>query len=220
MSFNNIIKFSVPVSLAVALAWPVAALSEYVESGFLEDYSILKTDLERPQVSLYIADGANLDDYDKILVEDISIFMHPESEYTGISPRKLSAVTDEFESHLLKNLEKKREIVSEITPDDKVVVLRMAISNVYAKRPKIKILNFTPIGVVKTGAQKAAGRDYALKTAAFEAEMIDGHTGETLAALVALGLGDSLAKVKTGERKWSDIQEYLRGYAETLSNRF
>ena len=112
------------------------------------------------------------------------------------------------------------EQVDEVIPGDKTLVFRLAISNVYAKRPDRKLLHYTPVGVIGTGAKKAAGRDYALSTAAFEGELIEGETGQTVAALVATNLGESLAKDGSGDRKWSDIQEYLRDYANTLRDRF
>jgi len=111
-------------------------------------------------------------------------------------------------------------MVNEIVAGEKTLVLRIAVSNVYAKRPKRKVYNFLPIGLVATGAKKAAGTDYVLSTAVLEAEAIDGQTGEVIGAMVALQLGETLANAKTGERKWKDIQAYLRGFADTLRDRF
>ena len=194
--------------------------SDFVESGFLKDYSALSPDPERPGVLLYIAPGASLDGYDKVFLTDVVLFLHPESEYQGISVRKLTTVSEEFQSYVNNNLKLRRELVSEIIPGDKTIVLRLAITNVYAMKPSRRLVSYTPVGLVGTGAKKAAGRDYVLSTAAFEAEMLDGETGEVIASLVATQLGETLSKVKTGERSWSDIQEYLRSYANTLADRF
>ena len=208
-------SFIISSLLNVALAQ-----SDYVEPGFLSDYSRLSAGPERPNVRLYIAPGANLYEYDKVFLMDVVLFLHPQSEYQGISFKKIAAVTDEFESHVRKNMVTRRELVDEVVVGEKTIILRLAISNVYAKRPKRGLVGYTPIGLAGTGAKKAAGRDYALSTAAFEGEMLDGETGEIIAAIVATQLGETLAKARTGERKWSDIQAYLRDYAETLSNRF
>ena len=194
--------------------------SEFVESGFLKDYSLVSPDPERPGVRLYISPGASLDGYDKVFLTDVVLFLHPESEYQGISLRKLTSVSEEFQSYVINNLKTRRELVSEIIPGDKTLALRLAISNVYAKKPSRRLVAYTPIGMAGTGAKKAAGRDYVLSTAAFEAEILDGETGEVLAALVATQLGETLSKAKTGERSWSDIQAYLRSYATTLVDRF
>ena len=206
---------SIPFNIALA-----EANSDLVESGFLKDYSALSTDPERPDVRLYIAPGASLDNYDKVFLTDVVLFLHPESEYQGISVRKISQITQKFEDYVKSNLKSKRELVTEIIPGDKTVVVRLAISNVYAKKPTRKLASYTPIGMVGTGAKKAAGKDYVLSTAAFEGEILDGETGEVVAALVATQLGETLSKAKTGERKWADILEYLQNYADTLSNRF
>jgi hypothetical protein len=196
------------------------AENEYVESGFLEDYSILKSDPERPTVRMYRAEGADLGNYDKILLGDIELFLHPNSEYNGISSKKVAAIIGEFRKNLEKTLGKRRELVTENLVGEKVLIVKFAITNVYAKRPKRSLVSYTPIGLASTGTKKAAGKDYVLTTAALEAAILDGETGELIAALVATGLGDELAKLKTGERKWSDIQKELKVYAETLRERF
>ncbi len=198
----------------------VSAQSDFEESGFLQDYSKLSPDPERPSVRMYLSDTADFDDYDKIMLWDIEFFLDPESEYQGISSKKLTAVAGEIQAYLEKNLELRRELVNEIVVGEKTLVMRIAVSNIYAKRPKRKVRNFLPIGLIATGAKKAAGTDYVLTTAVLEAEAIDGQTGELIGALVALQLGETLADAKTGERSWEDIQAYLRVYADTLRDRF
>ncbi len=215
-----LIRALVQVFLVLGVAREGLAQSDFVESGFISDYSALSADPERPNVLLYIAPGADLDEYDNVLLTDVVIFLHPKSEYQGISARKLGAVSQEFQANVESRLGQKRKLVSEIVPGEKTVVVRLAISNIYAVKPSRSAVHYTPIGLASTGVKKATGRDYALSTAAFEAELLDGETGKVLAALVATQLGETLAKVKTGERKWSDIQAYLRDYADTLQSRF
>jgi len=197
-----------------------SAQSDFVESGFLQDYSKLSPDPERPGVSSYRLDTADFDAYDKLMLWDIELFLHPESEYKGVSSKKLTAVAGEFQIYLEGDLGLRRELVNEIVVGEKTLVLRIAVSNIYAKRPTRKVRNFLPIGLIATGAKKAAGSDYVLSTAVLEAEAIDGQTGEVIGAIVALQLGETLANAKTGERKWEDIQAYLREYADTLRDRF
>ncbi len=197
-----------------------SAQSDFVESGFLQDYSKLSPDPERPSVRMYLSDTADFDDYDKVMLWDIEFFLDPESEYKGISSKKLTAVAGEFQAYLEKGIGLRRELVNEIVVGEKTLVLRIAVSNIYAKRPKRKVRNFLPIGLIATGVKKAAGSDYVLSTAVLETEARDGQTGEVIGTMVALQLGETLANAKTGERKWKDIQAYLREYADTLRDRF
>ncbi|NIP22716.1 MAG: DUF3313 domain-containing protein [Phycisphaerae bacterium] len=223
MKIPNIIVQAL-LAITLLLLQPVGSVfaqsSDYVESGFLQDYSILEPDPERPAVRMHVLPGINFGDYDKVLIADIVLFLHPESEYQGISARKISEVTSEFQNYVLDSIKARRELVTEIEPGDKVIVFRAAITNVYAKRPKRGVLGYTPIGLVHTGVKKAAGSDYVLSTAALEVEALDGQTGEILGSLVATKLGETLAKAKTGERKWEDIQAELREYANTWRDRF
>jgi hypothetical protein len=85
-------SFIVSTMLNVAFAQ-----SDYVESGFISDYSLLSADPERPNVRLYIAPDVNLDKYAKIFLTDVVLYLHPQSEYQGISMKKLAAITDEFD---------------------------------------------------------------------------------------------------------------------------
>ena len=197
-----------------------SAQSDFVESGFLQDYSKLSPDPENPSVRMYLPDTAGFDDYDKIMLWDIEFFLDPESEYQGISSKKLTAVAGEIQAYLEKGLGLRRELVNEIVVGEKTLVMRIAVSNIYAKRPTRKVRNFLPIGVIATGVKKAAGSDYVLSTAVLEGEAIDSQTGEVIGAIVALQLGETLADAKTGERNWEDIQAYLREYADTLRDRF
>ena len=119
----------VPSFIITSLLNVALAQSDYVEPGFLSDYSVLSVDPERPNVRLYIAPGANLDEYDKVFLMDIVFFLHPQSEYQGISLKKIAAVTDEFESHVKKNMVTRRELVDEVVVGEKTIILRLAISN-------------------------------------------------------------------------------------------
>ncbi len=197
-----------------------SAQSDFVESGFLQDYSNLSPDPEKPSVRMYLSNTADFDDYDKIMLWDIEFFLDPESEYKGISSNKINAVAGEIQAYLEKGLGLRRELVNEIVVGEKTLVMRIAVSNIYAKRPTRKVRNFLPIGLVATGVKKAAGTDYVLSNAVLEAEAIDGQTGEVIGTIVALQLGESLAAAKTGERSWGDIQAHLRVFADTMRDRF
>ena len=137
-SMKLICKFSSTLlgslMLALGLLPQAFAQSDFVESGFLEDYSILTPDPDRPSVRIYMAPGSNFADFDKVLFADFVFYLHPQSEYQGISARKINEVTSEFEKYVRENIETRRELVTEVVPGDKVLVFRIAISNVYAKR--------------------------------------------------------------------------------------
>ena len=217
ISLRNLIAATAVISIHASTA---VAQSDFVESGFLDDYARLQSDPYRPAVKMYIEPGVNFGEYDKVMIADIVLFLHPDSDYQGISARKMNEVTGEFAGYLRENLRTRREVVTDIAPGDKVIVFRAAISNVYAKRPERGVIGYTPIGLARTGVKKAAGSDYVLSTAAMELEAIDGQSGKSLGALVATELGETLAKARTGERKWSDIQAELREYANTLRDQF
>jgi len=95
--------------------------------------------------------------------------------------------------------------------------LRIAITNVYAKKPKKSILSYTPIGLVKSGVKKAAGTNYSLTNAVMEGEMSDSVTGELLGALMATQFG-KVQKKKKDKVTWDEITEDFTVISLRLKN--
>jgi hypothetical protein len=138
------------------------------------------------------------------MIEPVEIWLDPESTYKGVSPDILKEMTEEFRNIMIKNLVGTVNWVFE--PGEGVMSLRLAITNVYAKKPKKGILSFTPIGLVKSGVKKAAGTNYSLTNAVLEGELTDSVTGESLGALMATQFG-TVKKKKKKKVTWEEMTE-------------
>ena len=181
---------------------PAMAQTEFVPSGFLDDYDILKPNAEVKGDYNYRKEGVSISKYPNVIIEPIEIWLDPESTYKGISPDMLKEMTEEFRNIMIQNLVGTVNWVFE--PGDGVMTLRLAITNVYAKKPKKNILSYTPIGLVRSGVKKAAGSNYSLRNAVMEGELSDSVTGELLGALMATQFG----KVKDKDKvTWDEITE-------------
>jgi hypothetical protein len=182
-------------------------------SGFVDNYPDLKLDPLGGGGQLYIKPGANLGGYNKIMIEPIEVWLADNSKYKGFSPDDLKAITDEFYRVLLTNLEPDYPVVSR--PGKGVLVVRLAITDVYAKKKKRGLLGYTPIGAV-AGAATGAYRKVTLNDATIEAELMDAGSQDQLAVLV-----DKLSVSKGGadQTSWDDIHKALDYYAKRLRAR-
>ncbi len=209
----------------LALAWIGAAAESHEKehSGFLEDYSILQPRPDRENVLFYKTEQFDPKNYDKFIVEPIEIWFHADSEYKGIAPDKLAALSRGLVDALEKEIADAYPFVQE--PGERVGVIRMAITDVLAKKKKrMKWYSFTPVGAVATGAKAAATEGFSIAGASFEVEFRDSLTGELMAAIVDLHVGEKLrekiAKGKNPETtSWDDVQDTLEYWAKRVRER-
>lgn len=181
-------------------------------SGFIDSYPKLELDPRGGGGQLYIKPGANLGSYNKVMIEPIEIWLADDSKYKGFSPDDLKEITDELYRVMLANLEPDYPVVSK--PGTGVLVVRLAVTDVYAKKKKRGLLGYTPIGAV-AGAATGAYRKVKLNDATIEAELMDAGSLDQLAVLV-----DKLSVSKGGgETSWEDIHKALDYYAKRLRAR-
>ncbi len=181
-------------------------------SGFIDSYPALEKDPRGGGGLLYTKPGASLGSYGKVMITPIEVWLADDSKYKGFSPDELKALTDEFYRVLVSNLEPDYPVVSK--PGKGVLVVRLAVTDVYAKKKKRGLLGYVPIGAVAgavTGAYRAK-----LNDATIEAELLDAPTEGQLAVLV-----DKLSISKGGddETSWEDISKALDYYAKRLRAR-
>jgi len=214
MKLNWISIFLAAVLVIFSLS-PAMAQTEIVPSGFLDDYGILKPNAEVKGDYNYRKEGVTISKYPNVIIEPVEIWLDPESTYKGVSPDMLKEMTEEFRNIMIKNLVGTVNWVFE--PGEGVMSLRIAITNVYAKKPKKSILSYTPIGLVAGGVKKAAGTNYSLTNAVMEGEMSDSVTGELLGALMATQFGKIEGK-KKDKVTWDGITDDFTAISLRLKN--
>ena len=182
-------------------------------SGFLDDYSMLKADPDRKGAMIYRKDGADLSKYSKIVIAPVEIWYDPKTKYKGISPDDLKLLADSFRELLVKQLEPDYPVVGSAGPD--VLWVHMAIANVSMKKKKRHLLNYTPIGFGLYTLKDVAGANIKLENAVIEAELLDSVSGERLGALV----DSQKATAKKGKASWKKLEEALTFYAQRFRAR-
>ncbi len=194
-------------------------------SGFLKDYQGFKEDKHNDGALLYMKPGIDLSylkNYDKLMIDPILVYYSPKSEFTGIYPDELKAMTDYFRKALIDALEPEYPVVSK--PGPGVLRLRIAITGIERKKPGLSKnpLAYLPVTLVFKGAQKATqaakGETVSVIRASLEAEVLDGVSDERLFAVVDSELSDKVT-AEEGDKSWEHVTSVLDHWAERLRKR-
>jgi Protein of unknown function (DUF3313) len=202
--------------LGVAVSSITWAASEVKPSGFIENLPALEPDADRPGALVYRKPGVNLGAYDKIAIDPVLIWIHPESEYKGIDPDELKVLADGLRASLIAALEPDYPVVYE--PGLRVLGLRIAITNVRLKKKERGLLGYGPVGVVVTTVQEVAGKRISLADAAIEVELLDAKTHERLGVLIDKKPGAEKG-AESKQLTWEAIRETLDFYSKRFRSR-
>lgn len=183
------------------------------DSGFIDSPPQLAPDADRAGAMIWNKPGVDPAAYTKIMIEPITIFVSPDSEYKGLSAGDLKVLADGFNETLVKTLGPEITVANQAGPG--VVYLRAALTNVKLAKKKRGLLGYTPVGLVVTAAKDLAGARISLTDAVLEVEMIDSVSGERLGVLVDKAPKEAGAK----DLSWEAIDRAFVFYATRLKGR-
>ncbi len=190
------------VGFALALCMQQAAADS---SGFIEDMPRLTQDPDRAGAMIWQKSGVDRAYYKSVMIEPITIFISPDSEYQGLNADELKAISDGFRAAITKALAPEVPVVTQGGPG--VLYVRAAITNVMVTKAKRGFFEMT--------AQDAAGQHISLKHAVLEIETYDPITGVRLGVLIDKA-------PETGEDEtlsWDSINKTFAYYAERFKLR-
>lgn len=193
------------VSVALFLQYSLAGASE-----FIENMPKLAKDTDRPGAMIWQKPGVNRAAYTRVLIEPLTIFISPDSEYKGLDGDDLKDLADGYQEALTKALEPDVPVVNK--GGQGVLYIRAALTNVKITKGKFRLLNVTPIGLARRAA-KGPTVNLSLKDAVLEIETLDAVTGERIGVLV-----DKAPKMEK-ELSWDAIEKTLAFYAERFKMR-
>ena len=187
-----------------------ATTTNVITSGFFEEPIKFKPDPDRKSALRYISPNLKAGTYTKAVFNPVEIWYAPDSPYKGIEPDQLAKITDRFYRAMVKAADASKLLTDK--PGPGIVLVRAAITNVKATRPKPKWYNYNPIGGIAYGIKRIGYHDVILSDAVMEMEVLDSETGETLGALVDTGVG--INKKGQKKRTWEDVEKTLDFYAK------
>ncbi|MCU0725773.1 MAG: DUF3313 domain-containing protein [Planctomycetes bacterium] len=212
------------LTLALAAVMMIAACSatktgdieEIKFSGFLGDYSQLKTGGEDQAAYAWIQPGLNLSSYRRIMIDPPQAWISSE-ERAEIGEEDMSYLLTSLDKALREDLGEKWVIVDR--PGADVIRLRSAISNAQSASgglsPFTRIL---PWGrILSLGVRGVTGDYLNQGDITVEAEFLDGGTGNRLAAAVDCRVGRN-SPLNTFTN-WGDVVDACSWWSERIAER-
>jgi hypothetical protein len=207
------------ISLGFVMSMGWAADEKMPQSGFLQDYSLLKPkDSMKKADWLYINENANFSAYDKILMDDVVFFLSEEAEYKGIEVKDLNELGEAFQKATIMNLSGVYEFADK--PGPGVMRIRMAVTELVPNKSVAgTVTTIIPIGLALSTAKKAVtGSHIGMGEVTFEGEMIDSQSGEILGAVIDSETGKKY-KVAKSVSKWGHAVDIFNGWAQIFRAR-
>lgn len=192
---------------------------EMISSGFMTDYSQLRKVDDGSADYRYVAPGAEdrLNDYVAVMIDEPEIFIAANSEYRGVKPKQLAALSESLRAGIASALAKDLFVVDRTGHN--VLYITTAISNLKLKKKKKRPREYLPVAIVVGQIKGAATTDISkkadLQSLVFEFEIFDSVTGERLVAVI-----DSLRGVDEDPVTWADLDRYMLMYGEQIRCRF
>ena len=206
------------IALTIAFTSQAWGAEQPKLSGFIEEPPVLEPTAGMEGVWHWNKPGLPFKDYDKVLLADIEIFLAPDSKYKGIDGKQIKILADSMRGVMTEALDPDYPVVS--LPGSGVMVARIAITNVHLKKPKHRLGQYTPIGLLATGIKALAGKskNISLEGASVEAEIVESRRGGRL----GVRLGIKPLRRLSGEHKgmsWEAIEESLKVYGKRFRER-
>jgi hypothetical protein len=194
---------------------PLSALGQDF-SGFLEDYSALEAQDDNA-FAYRTADGVDaVAGYEAIMIDQPEIIIAADSKYKAMKPDDMKLISDTLRMVLVQQLERSRyRIVT--TPGPKTLYLRTAITDLHLKKKRVRLIQFTPIGIAATVATmpfRDVMNKINLQEVTFEAELLDSQNENLLGARVER---KGSATDKKQATSWKEFIEGLENTAGRLA---
>lgn len=203
-------KLILAIRAVAAAGLLIAGAARGADSGFLTDYSQLKTSPGAVAARMYLVPDvdARAQTYRGVFVDQPEIFISPDSPYQGIKPDEAKVIVDVLRDSINAELQG-GSLANLNAPEEGSLTIRVAFADVMMQKKKRGFMSYTPAGFLVHATKQAMASvtsNFNLKSATIEIEIIDSITGEVLAAAVEpRGTADSSA----AETSWEDLQAYL-----------
>jgi len=207
----SFVKYFLNVLLAVGLlGMPILSVAGTPsESGFFEDSIVFEKHPDRRNAYRYLKKDLNLRNYNKVAIAPVEIWIHPDSSYKGVQANSVKAISDQLRQVLVSTLEPDYPVVNQA--GNKTIAVRLAVTGIKLKKKKGGFLSYMPIGMAVAAVQDETLSKTTLSDAIIEADLIDGRTGERIAALVDRNMAVDLS----GEsQSWNEVEKVFEYYAK------
>lgn len=188
-------------------------------SGFLGDYSQLTPGKSGQAKLVYIDLAADFSKYNKIMLEPVQLWQseNPDSPLSKLSKEEQQQLINYLYASLEEKLSMDYSLVDQ--PGPGVLRVRAAITEASKSKPVTGLVSsVTPIGIGLSYTKKlATGSHTGVGSVGAEAELLDGATGQRVAAAVDRRVGGKALYGEFGV--WGDVKEACDHWAHRLQMR-
>ena len=216
-TFKIALVLIISIGFVTSIGW--AAEEKMPQSGFLQDYSLLKSADPMKKVNwLHISEKVNFSAYDKIILDDVVFFLSEKAEYKGIEVKDLNELGEAFQKAVIMNLSGVYEFADK--PGPGVMRVRAAVTELVPNKSVVgTATTIIPVGLAISTAKKAVtGSHIGLGEVTFEAELIDSQSGKILAAVIDSKTGKKYKLAKSAS-KWGHAVDIFNGWAQIFRAR-
>jgi len=220
--------------LAALLAVPGFAtaaptLGEYQTKGFLSDYSHLAPVGDGSDEFKYVDGTVDFSKYNKLLIDRIKVWYKDDSDYKGIDPDELKALTDYFHQAIVTAVGDDYEVVNE--PGPEVLRVRLAVTDVVPNKPEASVVSlavpFLWVADAGTGVAKGeTGSTAFTGEATIEMEAMDSVSSQQVGAYIdrevgkkydwANGVSAGVTGYVSAYSKWEYTKKAMDVWAQRL----
>jgi hypothetical protein len=201
------------ISLCLLIGISYAGLKVKDYSGFLGDYSQLTPGPKGGVAQLYVKEGVNFRQYNKIMLDQVVFYFKQDAENQAVDPDEMKDLAEKYDRAVIEALGDAYPLVSEPGPD--VMRMRVAITDLELPNRGLNVVSSVvpagiAIGLVKKGL---TGKSTGVGEISMEFELLASQTNKRLAAGVdrrAGGKIDSMTKFGTAEEAFKFWAQRLR----------
>ncbi len=216
-SLFSLLILYVPVSLGVSGCARTQQARRVETSGFLKDYSRLHEGKEGEALLLYINPDADFSAYDKVLLDDVTVWRAADSDLADIPRKEIQEMALGLHQAIVESLKDDYRIV--YVPQAGTFRIRLAITEAAESWVVMDTLTTViPHMWIVSGIQKlATGTHSFVGKASIEGEILDALTGERLAAVVDRRAGGR--SFQGTMSSWDDVKAACQYWADRLGVR-
>jgi hypothetical protein len=174
------------------------------QSGFLNDYSILKPSKVISGALSYSKPDSDLAKYTQFIIDPVGVNFADAKKNGTYDPALLAQLTDYFRTQLINGLSKNYQVVDQ--PGPNVLRIQIAITGLKKAEPALNIHPATKLSGLGLGG------------ASVEAQAVDSQSGEVQMAFMQTRDGDRLALLE-GFQEWGHARQAMDFWASQLVKR-
>jgi len=196
---------------------PTVKVAHVKPSGFLKDYSFLRKGGKDRMNLVYVNPETDFADYDKIMVDPVTIWLSPESNLSKVPPKERQDLANELHDIIVKEFGKDFEIVD--SPQAGAMRFRVALVDAKESSPTLDTIStYIPqVRLLQAAATVGAETAAFVGEASVEAEARDSVTGELLGAVVDRRAGTKALGDSTFD-SWGDVRRIFNTWVEQVRN--